>query len=158
MAKNETGFSIIELVVVIGIIAILAGIVTPMVSNLLDDARLSKATSEVKVLAEAITNLYKDTTVWPQQLPINTLALWDDARNGLLSRGTAFPQRLWRGPYVSKRADYDPWGTPYIYRRALVGGVMVNGVMSCGPNKADNASLTTTPEQSRGDDIAYFIH
>jgi len=152
MAKKEKGFSLIELIVTISIIVILAGIVTPIVGNMIDEARVSRATSEVKVLAEAIMNLYKDTAIWPQDTSITTTAAWNNGRNGLAARTAArFPStRTWKGPYVQKQIAEDPWRTPYIYNRGTI-----SGVMSSGPNKTNNGSFSQ--RQAQGDDIVYYI-
>lgn len=152
MAKQGRGFSLIELVVTISIIVILTGIITPLVGNMMEEARVSRATSEVKVLAEAIINLYKDTAIWPQDASITTVALWNDARNGLLARNaTRFPSaRTWKGPYVQKQIQADPWGTPYIYNRGAI-----SGVMSAGPTKTNNGSFAQ--RQAQVDDIVFYI-
>jgi type II secretory pathway pseudopilin PulG len=55
----------LELIVVVAAIAILAAILTPMVLKLIDDARVSRAQSEVETIATAISALYKDTARWP---------------------------------------------------------------------------------------------
>lgn len=152
MAKRETGFTLIELIIAISIIVILTGVVTPLVGTLIEEARVSRATSEVKVLAEAIVNLYKDTAIWPRDTTINTVTLWNDGNNGLLSRNTTrfSNAKAWRGPYVPKQIGTDPWNTPYHYNRGTI-----SGVMSYGPNKTNNNSFNQ--RQAQQDDIVYYI-
>ena len=155
----ERGFSLLELVTTIAIIAILAGIVTPLVGNMIEEARVNRATSEVKVLAEAIVNLYKDTAQWPLDTLINTTTgttnSWNSDRNRLLSRGT-IAAKIWKGPYVSKQIGLDPWNTSYIYRTNNV--TYVKGVLSCGPNKTENGSLLVSNNRAvQQDDIVYYI-
>ncbi|NUM34923.1 MAG: type II secretion system protein GspG [Candidatus Brocadiae bacterium] len=154
--KINYGFTILELVVTIAIIAILAGVSTVVVSNILEDAKLTKAKTDVKVLAEAILNVYRDTTVWPQDNPINTVDLWNNPRNGLFRTATGglsarYPARAWKGPYLNKLVETDPWGTSYRYQ--AVG--TIRGVASCGPNRAYNNSFNQL--QAQVDDIVFYI-
>jgi general secretion pathway protein G len=63
--RQDAGFTMLELIVVVAAIAILAAILTPMVLKLIDDSRVSRAQSEAEAIAIAISALYKDTASWP---------------------------------------------------------------------------------------------
>jgi prepilin-type N-terminal cleavage/methylation domain-containing protein len=63
--RRTDGFSILELVVVLAIIAVLAGVLTPFVANLVEDARVMRAARESQTIAEAIQNFNKSTGKWP---------------------------------------------------------------------------------------------
>ena len=62
---NEEGMTMIEMVVVLGIIAVLAAILTPIVSNYIDQSRLVRAQSDVRVIGEAISRFESDMGRYP---------------------------------------------------------------------------------------------
>ncbi|MFQ5543400.1 MAG: type II secretion system protein [Nitrospiria bacterium] len=63
--RNTRGFTMVEVVVVIGIVALLAGILVPLISQNLEDAKRARAKNEAVVIASAIGSLYKDVGMWP---------------------------------------------------------------------------------------------
>ncbi|MFQ5588187.1 MAG: prepilin-type N-terminal cleavage/methylation domain-containing protein [Nitrospiria bacterium] len=63
--RSRKGFTMVEVVVVIGVVALLAGVMVPLISKNLEDAKVARAKNEAVVLAAAIGNLYKDTGFWP---------------------------------------------------------------------------------------------
>ena len=62
---NKKGFTLIEVIVVIAVVAILAAILTPTISRNIEDSKISRTKNEVQVLAAAIASLYKDVGSWP---------------------------------------------------------------------------------------------
>jgi len=65
--RNEKGFTLIEVVVVVAVIAILAAVLTPYITKYIDDSKIAKARNEVQVIGAAMTNFYKDTGMWPSR-------------------------------------------------------------------------------------------
>ncbi len=63
--KRNAGFTLIEVIVVIAVVAILAAILTPTVVKNIDDAKISRAKNEVQVIGAAMTSFYKDLGRWP---------------------------------------------------------------------------------------------
>lgn len=63
--RIDHGFSLMELVVTLAIIAILAAILTPVISNYVEQARITRANDEGQTLAKAVLNFYEDTGKWP---------------------------------------------------------------------------------------------
>lgn len=59
------GFTLIELAVVLAIIAVLAAVMTPIITNYVDQSRVARATSDVKTIAEAIKAYNRDTAQYP---------------------------------------------------------------------------------------------
>ena len=63
--RNQSGFTLLEIIVVVAIIAILAAYIAPKVAGRVDDARISKAKNDIRVL-ESSLELYKlDNFVYP---------------------------------------------------------------------------------------------
>lgn len=65
LMQNRQGFTMVEVVVVIGVVALLAGIMVPLISKNLEDAKAARAKNEAVVIGAAIGSLYKDTGFWP---------------------------------------------------------------------------------------------
>ena len=63
--KASKGFTLIEVIVVVAIIALLAAILSPMIAKYISDAKISKARADVNTIAAAIGDFYKDTGRWP---------------------------------------------------------------------------------------------
>ena len=72
--NDRRGFTLIEVIVVAGIIAILAGIMVPMIFNQIDESRITRAKAEVKSIQSAILAFRKDTGEWPQKDSSSTKA------------------------------------------------------------------------------------
>ncbi len=62
---GKKGFTLIEVIVVIAVVAILAAILTPTIAKQIQDSRISRARNEVLVIGAAIADLHKDTGWWP---------------------------------------------------------------------------------------------
>jgi prepilin-type N-terminal cleavage/methylation domain-containing protein len=62
---HDEGMTMIEMVVVLGIIAVLAAILTPVVANYIDQSRLARAQSDVRVIGEAISRFESDMSRYP---------------------------------------------------------------------------------------------
>jgi general secretion pathway protein G len=107
--RAQAGFTFIEIIVAVAILAILATIVLPRVLGRVDDAAVAKAKTEVSVLASAI-NLYKlDNFNYPGS---------DQGLQALVSKPAGQPEaRNWRnGGYVEGASvPKDPWGRDYQY-------------------------------------------
>lgn len=62
---DKRGFTLIEMIVVLAVVAALAAVLTPMVISYIKDAKLQRAQADVKVIASAIQAFNKDMREWP---------------------------------------------------------------------------------------------
>jgi prepilin-type N-terminal cleavage/methylation domain-containing protein len=66
MTKSSAkGFTLIEVIVAIAVVALLAGIITPSVIKHLDDSKRARAKNDALVIGAALASFYKDTGMWP---------------------------------------------------------------------------------------------
>jgi prepilin-type N-terminal cleavage/methylation domain-containing protein len=63
---TASGFTLIELTVVLAVIVTLALILTPSITSFINDSRVARTQADVKVVASALTQFYKDNGFFPQ--------------------------------------------------------------------------------------------
>ena len=103
-----SGFTLIEVLVVIVIIAVLATLVAPNVFQHVGAAKETTARSQIELLGAALDSYRLDTGRYPTGEE-GLGALWTAPPAG---SGTS----KWRGPYLRKPVPLDPWGRAYLYR------------------------------------------
>ena len=105
--RLNQGFTLLEIIVVVAIIAILAAYIAPKVAGRVDDARISKAKSDIRVL-ESSLELYKlDNFTYPSS---------DQGLDALVNKPSGENTKNWReGGYI-KKLNKDPWGNDYRYQ------------------------------------------
>jgi len=104
--RSNQGFTLLEIIVVVAIIAILAAYIAPKVAGRVDDARISKAKSDIRVL-ESSLELYKlDNFLYPSS---------EQGLEALVNKPSGEGTKNWReGGYI-KKLNKDPWGNQYQY-------------------------------------------
>ena len=99
------GFTLIELIVVIMILGLLAGLVVPRLFRQASKAKSATAKAQIAAFQTALAAYKLDTGTFPTN------------EQGLQALRIAPPGvRNWDGPYLPKDIPLDPWGRPYIYR------------------------------------------
>ncbi|MFH1752885.1 MAG: type II secretion system major pseudopilin GspG [Candidatus Omnitrophota bacterium] len=99
---RKVGFTLIEIMLVVAIIATLAAMVIPKLTGRTRQAKDSVAKADVEVNIPTALDLYElDIGEFPRDLD----ALFDDSGSS----------DDWKGPYL-KRVPKDPWGREYIYK------------------------------------------
>ena len=99
------GFTLIELIVVVAIIGLLAGLVVPQFIKQEEKATAKAAKAQIELLGTALDTFRLDVGRYPTaQEGLQAL----NQRPGGLDR--------WDGPYLKKEVPLDPWGRPYVYK------------------------------------------
>ncbi|HEC98449.1 MAG TPA: type II secretion system protein GspG [Nitrospirae bacterium] len=108
--KRESGFTLIELMVVLVILGILATFLMPKILNRPNEARIIKATNDIRAIESAL-QLYKiDNGSYPTtEQGLIALVKKPDVE--------PIPRHYRNGGYLdSESTPLDPWGNEYIYR------------------------------------------
>ena len=104
---RQAGFTLIEVLVVIAVVAILASLVSPMVFQNVGDAKVTAARAQIEIFSLSLDSYRLDNDQYPSA---------DAALAALRIRPEGEEGRRWRGPYLRKEIPLDPWGRPYVYR------------------------------------------
>ena len=103
---RRSGFTLIEILVVIVVIAILATLVAPNIFQHVGAAKDATAKRQIEMLGAALDAYRLDNGRYPTtQQGLD--ALWE--------KPTIDPPANWRAPYLRKPVPLDPWGRAYVY-------------------------------------------
>lgn len=105
--RSFSGFTLIEVMVVVVILSILAAVVVPKIMGRPEEARITKAKQDVRAMESAL-GLYKlDSFNYPTT---------DQGIEALVTKpgGSPQPKNYKAGGYI-KKVPNDPWGNPYQY-------------------------------------------
>ena len=111
MLAGSSGFTLIEMLVVLVIIGLIMGLVGPRVLNYLTEARVKAAKLQIEALSSSLDLYYLDTGRYPTT---------SEGLTALVRR----PGNMagWNGPYVKGGiVPEDPWKHAYIYRSPAEG-------------------------------------
>ncbi len=123
--RRLTGFTLIEVMIVVVILGILAAIVVPKILDRPDQAKVTAAKADIAILMQALKLYRLDNGFYPAT---------DQGLSALVKLPTSTPQPAnWKqGGYV-ERLPLDPWKTPYQYLNPGIKGEI--DVFSFGADK-----------------------
>lgn len=105
LGRQRSGFTLLELLVVILIIGLLTGIVAPRFMGQISRSEATAAKAQLDSLDKALQAYRMDTGRFPT------------TSQGLKALSTQpGGEARWHGPYLQGEVPMDPWGTPYQYR------------------------------------------
>lgn len=101
----EQGFTLLEMLVVLGIIAMLAGLVGPQVMKQLGGAKSKTAKVQIEDLSAALDMYRLDVGKYPTT---------DQGLQALIEKPD--DAKRWAGPYLRKnKIPLDPWAADYLF-------------------------------------------
>jgi general secretion pathway protein G len=108
MQARARGFTLIEMLVVLVIIGLLAGLVGPKLFTKVDEAKVKTATVQVKQIKGALEAMRLDIGTFPTEEQGLNLLVEQPKDDKLRSK--------WHGPYLEETTvPLDPWGNAYQY-------------------------------------------
>ena len=131
---GESGFTLLELLVVMVIIGLLAGVVAPRYFAQVGKSQSKAARAQISSLEQALDQFRIDMGRYP------TTAEGLSALNAAPSGESG-----WAGPYLRKVIPLDPWGRPYVYVQPGTHGeidLYTNGKDGQPGGSQDNADVT----------------
>ncbi|MFW5450512.1 MAG: type II secretion system major pseudopilin GspG [Methylophagaceae bacterium] len=105
LMRRSTGFTLLELLVVMVIIGLLVGYVAPRYFSQLGKSEIKAARAQISAIEKALAIYRLDMGYYP-------------SREANLNALDVAPENepKWLGPYLEKSVPLDPWGQAYIYR------------------------------------------
>jgi general secretion pathway protein G len=106
--RRTRGFTLIELLIVMVILGLLASLVGPRLFGQLDSSKVRAARTQIEMLSSAMDTYRLDMSRYPST---------EQGIAALSEKPADAAEALrWRGPYLRKKVDKDPWGNSYVYR------------------------------------------
>jgi len=105
--KNQKGFTLIEILVVVVILGILAAVVVPNFLDKPDEAKVTKAKIDMKAIDSALAMFKLHNGFFPTT---------EQGLEALTTKPTTgrIPTKFQDGGYL-KKTPLDPWGNAYVY-------------------------------------------
>ncbi|MEP7380759.1 MAG: type II secretion system major pseudopilin GspG [Gemmatimonadota bacterium] len=105
---SARGFTLLELLVVVIVLGLLAGLVAPQIFGRVGEAKSSTARTQMALLGTALDSYRLDIGAYPTT---------EQGLEALRDKPTREPiPTNWKGPYLRKAVPLDPWDRPYVYR------------------------------------------
>lgn len=108
LLNTQSGFTLIEMLVVLVIIGLLAGLVGPRMFGKVDESKVKAAKAQIKMIRGSLETLRLDTGRFPSA---------EDGLDILFHRPVDEKMsKYWKGPYLDEEVPLDPWNNDYIYQ------------------------------------------
>ena len=107
-SRRAKGFTLMEMLLVLGIIALLVGMGTFMMVDVLGDAEEGKAKADIQTLRANLIRYKTKGGLYPTT---------EQGLDSLVTKPSDGPQPRSYKSLMQKEALLDPWGNPYQYRR-----------------------------------------
>ena len=104
--KQQSGFTLIEIMVVVVIIGILAALVGPRLFGQVDRARVEAAKAEISTIENAMKFYRLDNFAYPSS---------EQGIEALVTKPNDPNVKNWNPGGYLERMPKDPWGNPYLY-------------------------------------------
>lgn len=98
--RKQSGFTMIELLIVVVILGLLMSLVAPTMFSKVDSTKIKTASAQMQMLETSLATYWLDMGEYPTKL--------DDLFSSSLAG--------WDGPYLPKAVPNDPWSNPYSYQ------------------------------------------
>jgi len=106
--RGREGFTLLELLVVIIVLGLLAGLVAPQIFGRVGDAKVTTARTQMSLLGTALDSYRLDNGAYPTT---------EQGLQALREKPTREPSPVnWKGPYLRKDVPLDPWDRPFLFR------------------------------------------
>lgn len=122
MRLRQAGFTLIEIMVVVVILAILGAMVAPQILSRIDEARVTRAKTDLRLYESALDMYRIDNFRYPTT---------DQGLDALVHRPNDSNLKNWRADGYVKQLMKDPWGHDYVYIASATGGAAYD-IMSLG--------------------------
>jgi general secretion pathway protein G len=106
MAMRNRGFTLIEIMVVVVILAILGTLVAPQILGRIDEARVTKAKNDLRLYESALDLYRMDNFKYPTT---------DQGLQALVTKPNDPNLKNYRAEGYVKQLQKDPWGHDYVY-------------------------------------------